>query len=57
MLTERVKTMNWIESLFGVSPDGGSGMLEAVYIIVAAFTVAVMFNRISVFKRKTFSKG
>ena len=29
--------MDWIEQLFGVSPDGGSGALEALYIAVVAF--------------------
>lgn len=25
--------MNWIESLFHISPDGGSGSLELLFII------------------------
>jgi len=36
--TER--TMDFIERLFGVAPDGGSGWLEAAYLIVATGLVA-----------------
>jgi hypothetical protein len=34
--------MDWIEQLLGVSPDGGSGALEAVYLAVFAFAVALI---------------
>jgi len=27
--------MDFIERLFGIAPDGGSGLLEAVYFVVA----------------------
>jgi hypothetical protein len=33
--------MDFIEKLFGVSPDGGNGTLEAVYLAVVAVGVAV----------------
>jgi hypothetical protein len=32
--------MDWLERIFGVSPDGGNGMLEAAYFAVAAVGVA-----------------
>lgn len=34
--------MDWIEQLFGVSPDGGSGALEFVYYAVVAFAIGVV---------------
>lgn len=34
--------MNWIEQLFGVSPDGGSGALELVYYALFAFAIVVL---------------
>jgi|Tabmets5t2r1_1033131.scaffolds.fasta_scaffold22297_1 hypothetical protein len=38
--------MDWIERIFGVSPDGGSGTLEVVYLAVAALgTAAFVFRR------------
>jgi len=40
--------MNWFESLFGLSPDGGSGATEAVYgiaFVVAALLVCVAKRR------------
>lgn len=38
--------MNFIESWFGVSPDGGDGTLEALWIAAIAIAVcAVVFRR------------
>jgi hypothetical protein len=34
--------MDWIEQLLGVSPDGGSGALEFVYLAVVAFAIGVV---------------
>ena len=31
--------MDFIERLFGVAPDGGSGLLEAVYFVVVTAVV------------------
>jgi hypothetical protein len=32
--------MDFIERLFGVAPDGGSGALEALYFLVITLAVA-----------------
>ena len=32
--------MDFIERLFGVAPDGGSGLLEALYFFVATGFIA-----------------
>jgi len=38
--------MDFIEQWFGISPDGGSGALEAVYVGVLAIVVAgLVFRR------------
>jgi hypothetical protein len=37
--------MDWIERIFGVSPDGGSGTLEAVYLAVAALGIVAFISR------------
>ena len=34
--------MNWLESVFGVSPDGGNGMAEAWLILGIALAVAMV---------------
>lgn len=36
--------MNWIERLFGVSPDGGSGSLEWLLLLVPAIGAATFFR-------------
>ena len=36
--------MDFIERLFGISPDGGNGVLEAVYL-AAIFAIAVLIFR------------
>jgi hypothetical protein len=38
--------MDFIERLFGISPDGGDGSLEALYLVaVIAVIAAVVFRR------------
>lgn len=50
--------MDFIERLFGVSPDGGNGTLEAVYLLVIAVVVAMIAWRklpLSRWRRKSDS--
>jgi hypothetical protein len=39
--------MDFIERIFGVAPDGGSGLLEVLWFLVpiAAITVAIQWLR------------
>ena len=37
--------MDFIERLLHVSPDGGSGVLEVLYLIVIALVVAIVVVR------------
>jgi hypothetical protein len=34
--------MDFIERVFGVSPDGGNGSLEMLYVIVALLAIAAV---------------
>ena len=36
--------MDFIERLFGVSPDGGNGSLEALYLFVAVVAVGLVWT-------------
>ena len=44
--------MDFIERLFGVSPDGGNGMLELLYIVVAIAVVAFVTLKVRSRKRR-----
>ncbi len=37
--------MDFIETIFGVSPDGGNGMLEVLYLVAAVTFVAVVVTK------------
>jgi hypothetical protein len=38
--------MDWIEHIFGFSPDGGNGSLEALYLAIAVLGItALTFRR------------
>lgn len=37
--------MDFIERIFGISPDGGDGSTEALYIVVALAIVALLVAR------------
>ena len=38
--------MDWIEKLFGISPDGGDGTTEAMFLIAALAVAAVIVFRV-----------
>jgi len=38
-------TMDWIERLFGISPDGGDGSTEMLYLVAAVAIVALVLGR------------
>jgi hypothetical protein len=37
--------MDWIETMFGISPDGGSGATELLYVAGVALAVALIIGR------------
>ena len=43
--------MDFVEQLFGISPDGGSGTTEAVVIILLTLAVVVLLGKL----RRRFS--
>jgi hypothetical protein len=45
-------TMDWIERLFGISPDGGDGSTEMLYLVAAVAIVALICGR-TLFVRRT----
>jgi hypothetical protein len=49
--------MDWIEQLFGVSPDGGSGVLEAAYLAVFAFILVALLRWRAMRRRTTALRG
>jgi MYXO-CTERM domain-containing protein len=36
--------MDWIETLFGLSPDGGSGVTEMLYGVALAFVAVFLLG-------------
>ncbi|MFL5226249.1 MAG: hypothetical protein ACJ8CH_22555 [Microvirga sp.] len=36
--------MDFIEQWFGISPDGGSGATELLYLVVAALVIAMILG-------------
>jgi hypothetical protein len=47
--------MDFIEQIFGVSPDGGSGSLELLY--VASIVVAAVFAIYALYRRRTLKES
>ena len=45
LATKGNMTMDWIERLFGISPDGGDGSTEMLYLVAAAAIVALVLGR------------
>jgi hypothetical protein len=41
-LAERETNMDWIEQLFGISPDGGDGTTEAMIAVAVGIAIAVV---------------
>jgi hypothetical protein len=37
--------MDWIERWFGISPDGGDGSTEMLYLVAAVAVIALIFVR------------
>jgi hypothetical protein len=48
-------TMHWFEQLTGLSPDGGNGVLEALYDAIACVVVATAVY-VSVVRRRARSR-
>ncbi len=46
--------MDWIERILGVSPDGGSGMLELLYFAIPVVGLYLLY-RIRRWRRKRAS--
>ena len=38
--------MDWIERLLGISPDGGDGTTEMIYVVAAIAVAALVFGRV-----------
>jgi hypothetical protein len=42
--------MDWIERSFGVSPDGGSGLTETLYVVALLAIVALILWRVGLLR-------
>ena len=49
-------TMDWIERLLGISPDGGDGSTEMLYFVAVGAIVALILGR-SFFVRHARKRG
>jgi hypothetical protein len=47
--------MDFIERIFGVSPDGGNGTLELLYVVIVA--VAIMIVLCELHRHRTSRRG
>jgi hypothetical protein len=44
--------MNFIEQVFGISPDGGSGVLEFMLVLVPVLTVGVIYTVMAIRRKR-----
>ncbi len=44
--------LDWIETVFGVEPDAGGGLLEVVPIIVLAVVAVTLATRVALARRR-----
>jgi hypothetical protein len=44
--------MDFIERIFGISPDGGDGSTELMYVLAAVAIVGLVLFRRSIFRLK-----
>jgi hypothetical protein len=49
--------MDWIERLFGISPDGGDGSTEMLYLVAAVAIVALICGRTLFVRRARRRRG
>jgi hypothetical protein len=49
-------TMDWIERLLGISPDGGDGLTEMLYFVAVGAIVTLILGR-SFFVRHARKRG
>jgi hypothetical protein len=49
--------MDWIERLFGISPDGGDGSTEMLYLVAAVAIVVLIFGRSLLARRAGKRRG
>jgi hypothetical protein len=52
--------MDWIEKLFGISPDGGDGSTEmlivAVAVVILAMVLMMRYGPLRDYARRTFGR-
>jgi hypothetical protein len=49
--------MGWVETLFHVDPDGGSGLFEIAITVFGSLAIAVAAVRLSMTRRRARARG
>jgi hypothetical protein len=49
--------MDWIERFFGISPDGGDGSTEMLYLVAAVAIAVLIFGRTFYVRRARKRRG